>query len=397
MNKQFLDDRHLLRLADVTAADLERNRKAIAEGRKQSKQAHVAVWFIPPVSHALKGGVRTVFMFAEQFSRLYGTLNHFVVYSHNGTNLDAGPLSASLVENFPALRFLVRVHRRGKDRVEDLPASNFAFCTLWTTAYLMAKYHQTSAKYYLVQDYEPNFYAAGTVFGAIEHTYRLGYSCIANTPGVGDTCRRYTQDVVHFLPGVDTATFRPNLLKQAPGSPKRLVLYGRPSNSRNCFALIAEMMVHLKQQMGNDILIQSVGEAWREADYGLEDVVQNLGLLGSMKDVADLYRRADMGLVFMMTPHPSYQPFEYMASGCVVATNVNDANRWLLNERNALVLEPLPAVAAGRIADALSNTDQWVSLRHEGLKTIRAFGWNEAFQVVHERVMGSPTVPEVIV
>jgi len=397
MNKQFLDDRHLLRLADVTAEDLEQNRKAIAEGRKHPKQAHVAVWFIPPVSHALKGGVRTVFMFAEQFSRLYGTLNHFVVYSHNGTNLHAGPLSASLAENFPALRFLVRMHRRGKDRVEDLPASNFAFCTLWTTAYLMAKYHQTSAKYYLVQDYEPNFYAAGTVFGAIEHTYRLGYSCIANTPGVGDACRRYTQDVVHFLPGVDTGTFRPDLLKQSPGAPKHLVLYGRPSNSRNCFALIAEMMVHLKRRMGNDILIQSVGEAWRESDYGLEGVVQNLGLLGSMKDVANLYRRADMGLVFMMTPHPSYQPFEYMASGCVVATNVNDANRWLLNDRNALVLEPLPEVAAGSIADVLSNVEQWASLRREGLETIRAFGWDEAFRVVHERIMGSPPALEAVV
>jgi glycosyltransferase involved in cell wall biosynthesis len=327
-------------------------------------------------------------MFAEQFSRLYGTLNHFVVYSHNGTNLDAGPLSASLAENFPALRFLVRVHRRGKDRVEDLPASNFAFCTLWTTAYLMAKYHQTSAKYYLVQDYEPNFYAAGTVFGAIEHTYRLGYSCIANTPGVGDTCRRYTQDVVHFLPGVDTATFRPDLLKQAPGSPKHLVLYGRPGNSRNCFALIAEMIVHLKQQMGNDILIQSVGEAWREADYGLEGVVQNLGLLGSMKDVADLYRRADMGLVFMMTPHPSYQPFEYMASGCVVATNINDANAWLLNDDNALLLEPLPAVGATRIKEVLQDPAAWRRLRSGGLQTISRLRWQDAFEIVRTRVMG---------
>ncbi|GAB3307773.1 rhamnosyltransferase WsaF family glycosyltransferase [Luteimonas notoginsengisoli] len=390
MNKQFLDDRHLLRLADVTAADLERNRRAIAEGRIHPKQAHVAVWFIPPVSHALKGGVRTVFMFAEQFSRTYDTLNHFVVYSHNGVNLDAAPLGASLAENFPALRFLVRVHRRGKDRMEDIPASNFAFCTLWTTAYLMAKYHQTSAKYYLVQDYEPNFYAAGTVFGAIEHTYRLGYSCIANTPGVGDACRRYTQDVVHFLPGVDTGTFRPNLLKQATGEPKHLVLYGRPSNSRNCFALMAEMMVHLKQRMGKDILIQSVGEAWREADYGLEGVVENLGLLGSMAEVADLYRRADMGLVFMMTPHPSYQPFEYMASGCVVATNVNDANAWLLNDDNALLLEPLADVGSARIEQVLRDVGAWARLREGGLQAIAGLRWEAAFDVVRKRVMESP-------
>jgi glycosyltransferase involved in cell wall biosynthesis len=120
----------------------------------------------------------------------------------------------------------------------------------------------------------------------------------------------------------------------------------------------------------------------------LEGVVQNLGLLGSMKDVADLYRRADLGLVFMMTPHPSYQPFEYMASGCVVATNINDANAWLLNDDNALLLEPLPAVGATRIKEVLQDPAAWRRLRSGGLQTISRLRWQDAFEIVRKRVMG---------
>jgi glycosyltransferase involved in cell wall biosynthesis len=97
-----------------------------------------------------------------------------------------------------------------------------------------------------------------------------------------------------------------------------------------------------------------------------------------------------MGLVFMMTPHPSYQPFEYMASGCVVATNVNDANAWLLNDDNALLLEPLADVGSARIEQVLRDVGAWARLREGGLQAIAGLRWEAAFDVVRKRVMESP-------
>src|SRR5690606_35467993 len=146
---------------------------------------------------------------ARRYSRDFGSLNYFIIYSRSGRDLDDSGLCESLSLNFPGLRFVVIVYRRGTDRPVDLPPSNAAVCTLWTTAYLLAKYNSTDAKYYLVQDFEPSFYPAGALYGAIEHTYRLGFSCIANTAGVASYCRRYTDDVVHFVPGVDRSVFRP--------------------------------------------------------------------------------------------------------------------------------------------------------------------------------------------
>jgi O-antigen biosynthesis protein len=379
-------NRGLIKLAEVTRQDMDANLRAIAAGKVEKGDQFVATWFLPLVTHALKGGVRTVFMLAQDFSRTWGTLNHFVIYSMSGKEVDTGPLSDSLVEHFPGLRFLIHVHRRGKDDIATIPRSDFAFCTLWTTAYLLLKYNNTRAKYYLMQDFEPSFYPAGGVYGVIEQTYRLGFSCIANTAGVGQRYKQYSDDVVSFQPGVDSAVFHPDESRSSPGQPAHVVFYGRPSNARNCFDLGVETLVALKRRMGDAVRIQSVGEAWLEATYGVEGIVENLGLLGSLEQVANLYRRADLGLVFMMTPHPSYQPLEYMASGCVTATNINESNRWLLNDRNALLVEPLPALAAERIHEVLVDAKKWSAIRTEGLRSVQRLSWESAFRLVRERI-----------
>jgi glycosyltransferase involved in cell wall biosynthesis len=339
------------------------------------------------VPHALKGGVRTVFMFAQLFSMRWGTLNHIVMYSYSGRDIDTTSLCDSLRKHFPRLRFTVNVFRRGVDQVTQLPASNASFCTLWTTAYLQLKYNQTARKFYLMQDYEPNFYPAGNVYGVIEQTYRFGFSCIANTAGVGNRYRQYSDDVTVFSPGVDRQMFFPDPDKETVGNPARVVFYGRPSNPRNCFLLGAETLKALKRKMGAAVEIISVGEDWDEDEFDLDGVLENRGLLGSLEEVAALYRSADIGLVFMMTPHPSYQPLEYMASGCVTATNINEPNQWLLRDDNALLIAPSPELAAQQILELLSNQNRWQAIRAEALKCISKFEWNDALEIVSKRLM----------
>lgn len=383
-------DLGLVRLADVSPEDLRINAELLANEKQglAYKAPKVVTWFLPIVTHALKGGVRTVFMFAEEFSRDWGTLNVFVLYSHSSVLFDPKPLAVSLRQCFPALKFTVMTHRKGKDHLNDLPDSDIAFCTLWTTAYLLLKFNKTGRKFYLMQDFEPAFYQAGDVYGVIEQTYRFGFSCVANTPGVAERYLRYSDDVVAFLPGVDREVFYADLSKTGPNKPFRLVFYGRPSNARNCFGLGALTLAALKRKLRDQVEIISVGENWKEADYDLEGVVSNWGLLGSLQEVANLYRSADLGLVFMMTPHPSYQPLEYMACGCVVATNMNEANQWFLTPQNALLLEPIPEVAAQRIHDLLRDEVKWRTIRNSGLQAVSGLSWDAAFDVVKARIAG---------
>ena len=384
--KDFEGELGLLRLAEATEDDLVKNRNCIARGATHPIENHIVNWFLPPVTHALKGGVRTVFMLAQDLSEHWGTLNNFVIYSYSGRDISTAELCSSLVSFFPNLRFTISVFKKNVDHISVVPASNVSFCTLWTTAYLQLQYNKTSRKFYLMQDYEPNFYQAGNMYGVIEQTYRFGFSCISNTEGVGNKYKQYSDDVIIFTPGVDRKIFFPNKQKTSIGNPARVVFYGRPSNPRNCFLVGLQTLTALKRKLNDGIEIISVGEDWDVKDFGVEGVIENWGLLGSMEEVAELYRTADVGLVFMMTPHPSYQPLEYMASGCVTATNINESNQWLLNHENALLVEPIPEVAAQKMYDLLRDSLVWRHKQENAYETIRSLSWDSVFNAVKARL-----------
>jgi len=392
--KKGFEEAGLAQLANASYEDVKKNADCLKAGVEHEICNDVITWFLPPVTHALKGGVRTVFMLAQHFSEEWGTLNNIVIYSHFGHPFDSQELSDSLQKFFPNLRFFITVFVRGQDDIDKIPPSNVSFCTLWTTAYLQLKYNKTSRKFYLMQDYEPNFYAAGNLFGLIEQTYRFGFSCIANTSGVGNKYKQYSNDVVMFSPGVDQEQFYFDEGKDKLGQPARIVFYGRPSNPRNCFYLGLETLKAVKRKLNDRVQIISVGEEWDEEEYGVKGVVENWGLLKTMEEVAALYRSADLGLVYMMTPHPSYQPLEYMASGCVTVTNYNESNLWLLNEKNSLLVEPNPEIAAQKIHDVLKDNSQWCSLREHGRKAIGNLSWNNAFEIVKSRLL-SRSISEV--
>ena len=84
---------------------------------------------------------------------------------------------------------------------------------------------------------------------------------------------------------------------------------------------------------------------------------QNLQPL-ALEAVAGVYRSCDVGLVFMLTKHPSYQPLEFMASGMVTVTNANPATAWLLrHDENALVAPPAVSLVAEQIIRALEDRE----------------------------------------
>lgn len=382
----------LMDLVEIGKDDLKKNYECIEHGKSyDTSEPQSIVWFLPIVTHALKGGVRTVFASAEQMTIKHGTLNTFIIYSYNGKDFDIDQLSESLSLHFPSLKFIVLKFLHGRDSVDIIPRSDIAVCTLWTTAYVMLKYNRTFRKFYFMQDFEPMFYTGGAMYMLIEQTYRLGYSCIANTPGVGNRYLKYNPDMTYFLPGVDRDLYHPLPVEQEKnrnGHEWQIVFYGRPNNIRNAFYLGIDVLKNIKEILGESVRILSVGAEWSEKEYGVDGVIENLGLLKKIEDVADLYRNSDVGLVFMATPHPSYQPLEYMASGCLVATNKNEENSWLLNEENSLLLDPIAAVAAEEIIACMKDRASLESKVRKGLETVEELNWTAAYDVIEKRMIG---------
>ncbi len=372
-----------LSLVGVTPEDIQRN-AAFVLSMRQLKRVPTdrLLWLVPSFDNIYRGGIRTVFMVADYFARTLRSHNTFVIYGREKDSVSS--ITEMAAKSFPGLNAEF-VALGDEQHPSTLPPSDAAFATLWTSAYLLARYDKCKAKFYMLQDFEPSFYPAGSVYGVIEQTYMLGFHGIANTIGVARKYQNYSDWIEFFTPGVDTGLYHP--APRPAKAPLRVVFYGRPNNNRNAFNLGIEALRLVKDYFGNKVDILSVGSEWPEHRYGVRGVVRNLGVLSSMEEVAALYRSCDIGLVFMFSDHPSYQPLEFMASGCCTVTNFNPSTKWLLRDReNAFLTGATPANVARCIIDALESSEARQRVVHGGLETVRGVTWEEAFSRIADFV-----------
>jgi GT2 family glycosyltransferase len=387
--KNAADQVGFLERYDAGAADLAANAAVMdAFARDRTGPIDRISWFIPSFDHIYRGGIYTIMRIANSFTTRAGTTNCFVVCGNDAADVDDMVEQARAA--FPEMKFTLRL-LRSHDRESDLEAADIGICTLWTTAYHLLKYNQCRGKFYLVQDFEPGFAPANAVYGLIEQTYRFGFCGIANTKGVGDAYRSYGNETMHFTPAVDRSVFHP--AKEHATPPTRIVFYGRPKNPRNGFELGLQALTEVKTRYGDRVEITSVGAVFEEAAYGVENVLTNLGILPGIEAVADLYRASDIGLVFMFTKHPSYQPLEYMASGCATVTNVNESNAWLLKHRvNALVVPPTVGSVADAISELVEDPDLRTRVAKGGLETVGSRDWESQLDLIYGFVTEGATV-----
>ena len=367
---------------NVSKDELEDNNILMHEFFKNPKlKLNKVTWFIPFFDHIYRGGIYTIFRIANYLSINENTINSFVL--KGGRRREISEIESEIKQAFPNLKFkIIDLYKFGKEK--DLPYSDAAFCTLWTTAYSLVKYNNCKAKFYLNQDYEPLFNVAGSVYGLIEETYRFNFIGIANTKGVKDKYKQYNKNVEYFTPSIDKKVYFPNLSKKDMNK-KRIVFYGRPNNPRNGFVLGVESLKIVKEYFGDQVEIYTAGSEFDVKEYGLEGVITNLGLLDSIEKVAELYRKCDVGLVFMFTPHPSYQPLEYMACGCATVTNINENNMWLLKDKyNSILTEPTISCVAENIIELLTNEDLRYEIIKNGLKTVENLNWETELEKITE-------------
>ncbi|MCF8466578.1 MAG: glycosyltransferase, partial [Sneathiella sp.] len=350
---KYLEDEMVM--AEISAVEISANEKFVENMRKlDTIPTESMLWFLPSFDHIYRGGIRTIFAVMENFT-INNDTNHTVVLCGR-EKAPVPDIEKAAQSVFPKLKAIF-VKMADYSSPAELPASDAAFATLWTSAYLLARYNNCKAKFYFIQDFEPSFYPAGTVYGLIEQTYQFGFHGIANTVGVADKYHAYSNWVDYFTPAVDSSYFYPET-NPVRDRPYRVVFYGRPRNGRNAFNLGVEALRQVKDYFGHKVEIFSAGGDWPEHRYGLRGVIENVGTLQSMEEVAALYRSCDLGLVFMYSAHPSYQPFEFMASGCATVTNFNPSNTWLFKDReNVFLSGSAPDSVAQTIIDALENDE----------------------------------------
>jgi glycosyltransferase involved in cell wall biosynthesis len=364
------------------ASTLAANRQVVDGFTDRHQTIGSATWFVPYFEHVLFGGISTVFRFMN-FLTVHHGVEHRIVLFDDTFSTDAS-LRSQITAEFPALTgidiVLPAPGRAPFFDFDELPYSDVAICTIWHSAYALARFNSTRAKYYFVQDFEPLFYPAGTLYALAEATYRFGFAGLVNTPGLESLYASYGNPSASFIPAVELTSKPEEKPSSLPGAPVQIVLYGRPQTDRNGFELLAAASKLLKERFGERIRIVSAGEEYCPAEYGLEGVVENVGLLRSREEIHQLYSDSDIGVCCMFSKHPSYQPFEYLAGGAAVVSNKNSATSWFLHDgENSLVVDPFPVAIADAVSQLVTEPELRLKLAAAGYADVTSVEWETEF------------------
>jgi glycosyltransferase involved in cell wall biosynthesis len=89
----------------------------------------------------------------------------------------------------------------------------------------------------------------------------------------------------------------------------------------------------------------------------------------------------------MQTKHPSYQPFEFMASGMATVSNVNPATTWMLRDgENCLLTPPLPTPTAERLGRLVDDPELRHRIAQTGMEEVRAIRWEEQIESIWSKI-----------
>lgn len=366
----------------INSKDIEASTKAI--NGSLPKKIKTVNWFVPNFGHIKFGGIYTIFRFIEKMS-IEGVNNRIIIYDK--PSFDVSKLHDQIKENFPKLKdYEIIIFDHASQDVNELPACDIAICSFWVSAYLLLKFNKTKRKYYFIQDYEPLFYAGGSTYALAESTYRFGFRALVNTPGLlAAVNQRHGMEGVSFIPAVDQTIYYPDLDKN--NQRVKIFFYARPNNPRNAFNLGIEIIKQLIEKYGDKIEIVTAGADWEASAYGLGGKITNLGLLQSLEEVGNLYRQCDIGFVYMLSKHPSYQPFEFMASGMATVTNNNEDNLWLFNNgENCLLSEPSSAAMVEKISELIDNTELRVKISKNGHDFIKGYTWDQQLDTIWNEI-----------
>jgi hypothetical protein len=230
-----------------------------------------------------------------------------------------------------ARRVLVDANDRTGGRL-DLRAGDVFLATAWWTANLAHEliadqqvfFGKAPPLVYLIQDDEPYFYGWSSKYALAETAYHKGANTLAiiNSEELFETMvAKYRFRDASFIPYRLNARID-RMLAPLPRE-RRILVYGRPTVSRNTFEIICEALFRWQQRepiVASRWRVISLGESF-DARWAMP--VQNIEIGGkaSLEEYADHLNRAAVGISLMISPHPSYPPLEMAEAGVLTITN----------------------------------------------------------------------------
>lgn len=212
----------------------------------------------------------------------------------------------------------------------------FMFTAWWSAYIIQTEYRKwkESGKLnlrpflYLIQDYEPGFYAWSPKYVLAETTYRYEYPQIAifNSHELKDYIlgKGYKFESVHYFEPLLNSVLKEKVkaLDETVYKRKQILVYGRPSVDRNAFEIVVESLRKWVaiQPRAESWTILSAGEQHDPVRLGEGLYLESVGKL-TIDEYAKVLKESYAGISLMVSPHPSYPPLEMAVFDVRIITN----------------------------------------------------------------------------
>ena len=287
-----------------------------------------------------------------------------------------------------------------------LPLSaHFAFAvgdalvaTSWDTVEIVKSNKSFHDYFYLVQDYEPFFYARGSEAVEAEYTYTMDLKTICASSWLHDIMSlKHGRCSTYFDLSYDPLVYYSKELLSAAGGNSfssvgtndhdqrkpiiRLAFYARNRTARRAVSLGLKGLGLLKQE-NYTICVELFGETQGSVRLPANVIGHDNGIL-TPSELSELYRSCDIGLTFSATNY-ALVPQEMMACGLPVIEIDNESTRAIYPEDVIVLALPTAEGIASAIESLAVNPSRRIEIANRGLEWVQRTSWELSFCQVEE-------------
>ena len=259
----------------------------------------------------------------------------------------------------------------------DWDGADVVMATGWQTVATVLRLQGASARAYLVQDHEPEFYPTSAEREWAAWTYGQGLHCVAASPWLAEVVRTgYGASATSFDLGIDHERYRP---LDVPRRDDQVLFYARAVTPRRAvpLGLLALQELHRRRP---HVGIALFGEA---RPLATPFPHRPLGVLEA-GDLARVYAEATVGLVLSLT-NPSLIPQEMLACGLPAVDLASESMLATYGADGPATLAPPEPVALCEAIEALlDDAPRRARLRAEGLHWAASRTWPTAAAQVQD-------------
>ncbi len=255
---------------------------------------------------------------------------------------------------------------------DEWQGADVAIATGWQTVHPLLKATGCRARAYVVNDHEPEFYAASAEHALSADTYRHGMHCIAASPWLRDVLiETYGTSAEAFQLGVEHDIYKPRPVERRRDT---VIYYARYVTPRRAVPIGLMALAELKRRRPDvRVVLFGTGEVL-DASFPYE----RLDIL-SPEQLSWLYSEATVGLCLSLTNF-SLMPKEMLACGlpCVELAGVS-AESIFGADGGPLALADLNSIQiADRLEQLLDDRAEWDRRSREGIELVASHTWDHA-------------------